>query len=345
MNETLVHHGILGQKWGVRRYQNEDGSLTALGKKHVGQKTTAEKRTEAAQKQDAAKKAQANLDALKARDSYNREALEGRKRTEAAQKQDEAIRVAARGRTDDEEEELEKARAKQKLKALEKSLVDTFGESESLKYVKTNRDDDPRKTTFTYVSPIDGSKSIFTLSMASSLVSRLKGDLETASNAKKRTEAAKKQTEAIKKQEIVQRKDTLKSQVKNFTTSGKRNEAAHKQTEANAITVRDKAAANVRKERDKLAAQVKKLEQSIESAPKSSKTTILTDYGLLASAREKLNALNVKLSKLEKQNGYKKLRHGDQMNNILVHYGVLGMKWGIRRRTAGQNSRSHFNGR
>lgn len=29
----LYHHGVLGQKWGVRRYQNEDGSLTALGKR------------------------------------------------------------------------------------------------------------------------------------------------------------------------------------------------------------------------------------------------------------------------------------------------------------------------
>lgn len=29
----LCHHGVLGQKWGVRRYQNKDGSLTPAGKK------------------------------------------------------------------------------------------------------------------------------------------------------------------------------------------------------------------------------------------------------------------------------------------------------------------------
>lgn len=37
MNDTyLSHHGILGQKWGIRRYQNPDGSLTVEGRKRYG---------------------------------------------------------------------------------------------------------------------------------------------------------------------------------------------------------------------------------------------------------------------------------------------------------------------
>ncbi len=34
--DFIEHHGIKGQKWGNRRYQNSDGSLTALGRVHYG---------------------------------------------------------------------------------------------------------------------------------------------------------------------------------------------------------------------------------------------------------------------------------------------------------------------
>lgn len=33
MDNELYHHGVKGQKWGVRRYQNVDGSLTSAGTK------------------------------------------------------------------------------------------------------------------------------------------------------------------------------------------------------------------------------------------------------------------------------------------------------------------------
>lgn len=36
---TLVHWGIKGQKWGIRRYQNKDGSLTPAGKKRYSEES------------------------------------------------------------------------------------------------------------------------------------------------------------------------------------------------------------------------------------------------------------------------------------------------------------------
>lgn len=52
----LEHHGIKGQKWGIRRFQNKNGTWTSLGKKIRRAK---EKRTAEAEKKKKLERAQA----------------------------------------------------------------------------------------------------------------------------------------------------------------------------------------------------------------------------------------------------------------------------------------------
>ena len=35
MNKILIHHGVKGQRWGIRRYQYSDGSLTPMGRRRM----------------------------------------------------------------------------------------------------------------------------------------------------------------------------------------------------------------------------------------------------------------------------------------------------------------------
>ena len=47
----LIHHGIKGQKWGVRRFQDEDGSYTAAGKRRY-LKASASKKKDTPEKKE-----------------------------------------------------------------------------------------------------------------------------------------------------------------------------------------------------------------------------------------------------------------------------------------------------
>lgn len=99
----ICHHGIKGQKWGIRRYQNENGSLTSAGKKRYSSFATkryerkVEKYTQKAEKQEEKSKAAGNYVPSK----YRRKAEEAASRAKRSQEFDDNYmrEIAARPET------------------------------------------------------------------------------------------------------------------------------------------------------------------------------------------------------------------------------------------------------
>lgn len=131
--EELKHWGVLGMKWGVRRYQNKDGSLTAAGRKKLKKESDALKEEERTLKKR--KATQAKIDKLNAKkkelDEQKRE-LDGngkKKKSEPARKNakdmsdDELVKAINRKRLEDTYNQLHPEKVS-KGKALVKDFMD-----------------------------------------------------------------------------------------------------------------------------------------------------------------------------------------------------------------------------
>lgn len=57
MSTYLIHHGIKGQRWGVRRFENEDGSLTPAGKRRYSREEKRAMKADAKHRKTASKMA------------------------------------------------------------------------------------------------------------------------------------------------------------------------------------------------------------------------------------------------------------------------------------------------
>lgn len=92
-NNELQHWGIKGMKWGVRRYQNKDGTLTAAGKRR--EKQLAKQRADNLAKARAAKaerKAKLATDSLSPKKMTEKELNERIARLELEKKYRDAVR-------------------------------------------------------------------------------------------------------------------------------------------------------------------------------------------------------------------------------------------------------------
>ena len=144
-SDELYHHGIKGQRWGVRRYQNKDGTLTPAGKKRNKSETRRE--YESAKEQYRTAKKEYKRAALKA-DTGRHQAysLSKKKREANSERWDEAFEKGQKyGQARKEyknakslQEQKRKAALDEVRKEMNTSLYNDAAKKRAAKYIADN---------------------------------------------------------------------------------------------------------------------------------------------------------------------------------------------------------------
>lgn len=104
----LAHHGIKGQKWGIRRFQNEDGSLTSTGAKRYGSIFDRIKNRNQQKAQDKLYKKEIGDSEIKHIDAFDK-TKDGAKLLKAYEKEIHRMETSATWGTDDDQDRFFKA--------------------------------------------------------------------------------------------------------------------------------------------------------------------------------------------------------------------------------------------
>lgn len=129
-SDELYHWGIKGMKWGVRRYQNKDGTLTAAGKKHYAGDGNAGEDAERAKTEYAPKRSGKNAE------DYTDDELRSRINRLQMEKQYRDLQGQTNVRADDPNKELKVERERLQLQKDVKQLRnDVYGGQSFVKSV------------------------------------------------------------------------------------------------------------------------------------------------------------------------------------------------------------------
>lgn len=152
-NLYLAHHGVVGQKWGVRRYQNRDGSLTKAGRKHRGLNPTPRKIDPIKSAKAAGKAAQ-----IKAKNDAKlavAKAKEDAKLAKIKAKQDAEIAAIREKSKTPQQKALEKIQAEQKYGKTTFKNLDKMSDQELQAAINRLRMEDQFRQLMGVTVPID----------------------------------------------------------------------------------------------------------------------------------------------------------------------------------------------